>query len=82
MDRPVATIEEWWPKLAPATRQWLIADGTEPLPTEVIADIAWAGVPVDAEQWWVGKQVGTRFYLSKPALDWIKAVADVQPPKT
>ena len=36
-------IENWWPKLQPSTRQWLIAHNGEALPAEVAAEIRRAG---------------------------------------
>ena len=80
-DAEAMGVQEWWPKLAATTREWLIAHNGEPLPSHVIADIAWAGATVNAEQWWVEKRAGTKFFLSDAATDWVEAIANNERPE-
>ncbi len=49
---PHMRIEEWWPKLDPATQEWLIANNGDVVPTIVLGQIAEAGgdLTSDAER--------------------------------
>jgi hypothetical protein len=69
-------IEKWWPKLQPATRQWLIAHNGEPLPPEVTAEIRRAGGTVAGGASSVDERGATGSYLPDDATDWIEAVAN------
>ena len=74
-------IEEWWSKLTPATRRWLIDHNGQYLPPAVIADIAWAGAAVNADQWWIDRSTPDGFLLSDAAADWIEAVGNQECPQ-
>jgi hypothetical protein len=37
------SIDEWWPKLKPSTREWLIENNGDVLPVDVLSDITDAG---------------------------------------
>lgn len=73
-------IEQWWPKLKPTTREWLIENNGDEVPAEVVAEIAEAGGPVSSDPWWVG-QGGPDRCLPDEATDWIEAVANGEKPE-
>ncbi|MDQ0679828.1 hypothetical protein QFZ30_003210 [Arthrobacter pascens] len=67
-------IDQWWPKLKPSTRAWLIENNGDVLLAEVVAEIASVGGSVS--------QSGpSGFYLSDAATDWIEAVANGEVPE-
>ena len=37
------SIEQWWPKLKPSTRDWLIENNGDVVPAEVLSEIEEAG---------------------------------------
>ena len=55
-------IEEWWPKLDPETREWLIANNGDVVPTTVLGQIAEAGV--------IGKQRNHQHAYSRCMEGW------------
>jgi hypothetical protein len=69
------SIEQWWPKLQPSTREWLIENNGDEVLAVVVAEIAEAGGPVASDPWWVG-QSAPGFHLPDDATDWIEAVAN------
>ena len=69
------SIEQWWPRLKPSTREWLLENNGDEVPAEVVAEIAEAGGPVASDPWWVGQST-PGFYLPDEATDWIEAVAN------
>src|SRR5688500_19077632 len=75
------SIEEWWPKLKPSTREWLIENNGDAVPTEVVAEIAEAGGSVATGVWRVGKSGSSGFYFSDDAVDWIEAVGSGESPE-
>jgi hypothetical protein len=70
------SIGDWWPRVKPSTRSWLIAHNGEPLPPAVVADIAWNGVPVNTAQSWIERSSPEGFFLTAEAIHWIEATAD------
>ncbi len=61
-------IEEWWPKLKPSTREWLIENNGDALSADALEEITQAGGTVT---------VGTSgSYLSDSETDWIEATAN------
>ena len=64
------TIEQWWPKLKPATRAWLIENNGDAIPAELIEEIAAAGGAADL----------TGAQLADAAVDWVEAVANDEQP--
>lgn len=78
--RPM-NIDEWWPKLKPSTRAWLIENNGDALPAEVVAEIASAGGPVSSDAWWVGQGGPSGLYMPDAAIDWIEAVANGEVPE-
>lgn len=75
------SMEQWWPKLEPSTRDWLIANNGDAVPPEVVAEISRAGGAVASDAWWVGESGPSAFWFSDAAVDWIEAVANGEPPK-
>lgn len=74
-------ILEWWPKVSRTTRRRLIDHNGEHLPPFVVADIAWAGVAVSADQWWIQESTADGFLLSDAAVDWIEAAGNAEKPE-
>jgi len=69
-------IENWWPKLEPSTRQWLIAHNGEALPAEVVAEIRRAGGSVASDASSVDDGTAPGSFLPDAAVDWIEAAAN------
>jgi hypothetical protein len=76
-----ASIEDWWPRLSPMTRDWLVANNGDAVPTSVTEEITRAGGLVATDAWWVGQNGPTGFYLSDEAVDWIEEVANRETPQ-
>ena len=74
-------IDQWWPKLKPSTRAWLIENNGDVLPAEVAAEIASVGGSVSSDASWVGQSGPSGSYLSDVATDWIEAVANGEVPE-
>ena len=75
-------IEQWWPKLKPSTKEWLIAHNGEDLPDEVSAEIRRAGGVFEtgeADGSSVDQDDASGVVLSDDAIDWIEAVANEEP---
>jgi hypothetical protein len=60
--------EEWWPKLQPATREWLMANNGDVLPADIVAELTTAGRSASTD------------LLSDDEIDWIEAVANQEEP--
>jgi hypothetical protein len=75
-----ASIEDWWPRLAPETRDWLIANNGDAVPAPVLEEIMRAGGVVETDAGWVGQNGPTGFYLSDEGVDWIDEVANGETP--
>jgi hypothetical protein len=67
------TIERWWPRLKPATRDWLAENNGATIPPEIATEISEAGGSVTSDA------SGVR--LSDGATDWIEAVANGETPE-
>lgn len=61
------SMEEWWPKLKPSTREWLIEHNGDAVPAEALAEIAEAGGSVATGPWWVGGNGPSGFYFFGPS---------------
>jgi hypothetical protein len=66
------SIEEWWPRLHPATQAWLVQNNGDLLPNDVVAEITEAGGSLTPEP--------TGFSLPDDAVDWIEAIANGEVP--
>ncbi len=74
-------IEQWWPKLKPSTRDWLIDNNGDVVPAEMVAEITKAGGSVPSDARWVRENGSSGFYFSDEAVDWIDAVANGEIPE-
>jgi len=72
-------IEQWWPKLRPQTRDWLIANNGDAVPPAVMTDIAEAGGPATSDAWWVTGDDVTDPVMPDEAIDWIEETANEEP---
>lgn len=61
-------IEEWWPKLEPATRAWLVANNGDVIPADTIGKLTRAGRSASTDQ------------FGDDEIDWIEAVANDEGP--
>ncbi|WP_028268094.1 hypothetical protein [Arthrobacter sp. MA-N2] len=75
------SIEHWWPKLKPSTREWLIENNGDAVPAEVVAEITEADGPIASDAWWAGRSGHSGFYFPDEAIDWIEAVANGEAPE-
>ncbi|TFD24898.1 hypothetical protein [Cryobacterium sp. TMS1-13-1] len=70
------TIELWWPKLTPSTREWLMENNGDAVPPQVVAEITRSGgsavLDSDSED--------SDHYLSDQDVDWIESVANGEEP--
>jgi len=69
-------IAQWWPKLQPQTRDWLIANNGDVVPPPVVAEIAEAGGPATSDAWWVMDEEATGPVMPDEAIDWIEETAN------
>ena len=74
------TIEAWWPKLRPATRDWLIANNGDVVPAPILEEIAAAGGPSESEGWWVAQEGGSGSCMPDEGVDWIEEMANEETP--
>ena len=61
-------IDKWWPKLEPATREWLVANNGDVIPGDIVDEMTKAGRSASTEQ------------LVDDEIDWIEAVANGEEP--
>jgi len=76
----VMSIEVWWPKLQPATRDWLIANNGDAVPAAILEEITEAGGPAKSDAWLVGQDGSTDFFMPDEAIDWIEEIANDETP--
>ena len=76
------SLEQWWPKLKPSTREWLIDNNGDAVPAAVLGEIKDAGGSVASGAWWVGENGPSGFHFSDEAVDWIDAVGNGETPDT
>lgn len=77
---PDVGIEQWWPKLQPATREWLIANNGDAVPTDIVVEITQAGGSFATAAWSAGARGRSELFLSVEQTDWIEAVANGETP--
>jgi hypothetical protein len=61
-------IEEWWPNLRPATREWLLANNGDMIRADVVDELTMAGRSTSTDE------------LADDEVDWIEAVANGEEP--
>jgi hypothetical protein len=71
--------EQWWSRLKPATRAWLIDNNGDAVPDDVATEVATAGGPVAAE---VAAENGPQPGLFYPddIVDWVEEIANDEDP--
>jgi len=69
-------IEEWWPKLDPATQDWLIANNGDVVPATVLGQIAEVGGDVTPDSTSTCDNVPGGVLLSDAAVNWIEEAAN------
>jgi hypothetical protein len=74
------SFEQWWSKVKPSTREWLIENNGDAVPPEIVAEITAVGGSISSDAWWVGQSGPSGFYISDEAADWIEAVANGETP--
>ncbi|WP_382310001.1 SRPBCC domain-containing protein [Herbiconiux sp. UC225_62] len=79
-DTAVMEIEQWWPKLSPATREWLADNNGDAVTPEIVAEIERAAGAVDPTAWWFGESDASGFFFSDAGVDWIEAAANGETP--
>lgn len=73
-------IEEWWPLLKPAARDWLTENNGDTVPPHVLEQITAVAGPAEGASW-VGDDGTDGFALSDVAVDWVEEVANGESPK-
>ncbi len=74
------SIAQWWPRLLPQTRDWLIANNGDAVPPAIRAEIAEAGGPAPSDAWWVVEEDATGPVMPDDAVDWIDETANEEAP--
>ena len=74
------SIEVWWPKLRQESRDWLVDNNGDAVPSDLVAEIVRAGGAITTDAWWVGQSGPTGFYLSDEAIDWVETIANGEDP--
>lgn len=75
------TMDTWWPRLPPATRDWLIANNGSPVPAEVVEQIEQAGGPSPSDPWRTRDENSCQIAVPDSAADWIEAIANEETPE-
>jgi hypothetical protein len=73
-------IEDWWPKLRPETRNWLIEHNGEEVPSSVLSEITAVAGADSGDESWIGEKWPSGVLLSDAAVDWIEEVANDENP--
>ena len=61
-------IDKWWPKLEPATREWIVANNGDEIPADVVDQLIKAGRSAPTGR------------LGDDEIDWIEAFANDEEP--
>ena len=69
-------IVDWWPKVSPRTREWLVEHNGEPLPDHIVNDVLVANQGHVDDSWWSGTSPYGESQLTDAAIDWIEAAAN------
>lgn len=69
-------IEDWWPRLDPETRQWMIDNNGDAVPPEILGRIMSMAGKSTARDSWAGADDAEGFFLSDTAVDWIEETAN------
>lgn len=83
MNHPAGvSIDAWWPKLRPETREWLVANNGDAVPTSIVEEITQAGGPAHSDAWWVIGHQSAGARMPDEAVDWIEEIANEETPAT
>jgi hypothetical protein len=74
------SIDVWWPRLQPATRDWLIANNGDDVPATIVDEISAAGGPAGTDGWWRAHDESTGPHMPDAATDWIEELANDETP--
>jgi hypothetical protein len=78
-DEPL-DMAQWWRRLTPATREWLIENNGDAVPHHIVAEIVDVGGSIASDTWWSGETDSEGFHFSDEAVDWIEAAANSETP--
>lgn len=67
--------EQWWSRLEPATRAWLIAKSGDAVPERAATEVARAGGPVAVKPE-VGDDADPGLFYPDEVLDWVEEIAN------
>lgn len=70
------TIEAWWLRLRPETREWLVANNGDAVPLLIVEEIAGQGGPTVTDTWWVDVDGSAGRGMPDDAVDWIEEAAN------
>lgn len=70
------TIEAWWPRLRPETREWLIANNGDAVSPLIVDEIAAKGGPAVTDAWWAELDGSSGRGMPDEAVDWIEEAAN------
>lgn len=70
--------EEWWSKLSPATREWLMSENGDAVPEAIAVEVVSAGGPVAAET--EGEDAEPGLFFSDEIVDWVEEKANFEDP--
>ena len=73
-------IDDWWSRLAPESREWLMDNNGDAVRGDIVAEIAQLGGTTASDAWWVGEDGPNGFFLSDRAIDWVEAKANGEEP--
>jgi len=71
--------EEWWSKLSPATREWLMNENGDAVPEAIAIEVVSAGGPVAAEAG--GEDAEPGLFFSDEIVDWVEENANFEDPR-
>ncbi len=74
------SIEAWWPRLRPETREWLVSNNGDVVPQPVVDEIAAVGGPGGTSAWWTDLDGSAGRSMPDEAIDWIEEVANDEVP--
>ncbi|GAA4485813.1 hypothetical protein GCM10023094_41230 [Rhodococcus olei] len=73
-------VTQWWPRLSPEARDWLVEHNGEPLDPAVAHEILAVNDGVTDPGWWQGDPADGMSELTDDVVDWIEAVANGEGP--
>jgi hypothetical protein len=71
----MTTIDEVWPRLEPASREWLIENNGDSVPAEILVELSALRGSATDDEWFV-EEGEDGITLSDAAVDWVEQVAN------